>query len=107
MSGELRGPEGQPGRDGRSLQGPPGPRGPAGRPVDLPVSVVELENVLRNMMDAQRGLTERVGELEGGSSGSPSGDCFPTPIVTDVQWNKYSEFAPLNVRRSVVCLPVG
>jgi hypothetical protein len=110
MNGELRGPQGQPGRDGASVQGPagpPGPRGAAGRPIDLPVSVAELDNVLRNLMDAQRGLIERVGDLEGGSGGGPSGDCFPTPVVTDVQWNKYSEFAPLNVRKSVVCLPLG
>lgn len=107
MNGDLRGPQGQPGMDGTSVQGPPGPRGAPGEPVDLPVSVAALDNVLRNLMNTQRGLIERVGELETGSGGSPTGDCFPTSVVTDVQWNRYSEIAPLDVRKSVVCLPLG
>lgn len=110
MNGERRGPQGQPGQNGTSVQGLPGlpgPRGAPGEPVDLPVSVAELDTVLGNLMDAQRGLIERVGVMEGRWGGGPLGDCFPTPVVTDAQWNKYSEFAPLNVRKSVVCLPLG
>lgn len=70
------------------------------------MSTDDLGNVLTNLMNTQRSLISRVGDLEKTPDSVPdtTSQCLPTEIVTAVTWNRFSEAFPLSVDTDFFCL---
>jgi hypothetical protein len=97
LQGE-RGPAGPHGDPGAT--GPPGPPGPEPQ---LPIGVHAM-----SYSDALSQLDRRVRDLESAMQEPRAGsvfDCFPTPVVTDVQWwGSVNPNFPLQVTKRTYCL---